>query len=71
MIGEISIGGVYIPSLLVFVCADLILMGLLSRILSLTGFYRLVAHRPLTDVALFLLLLAAVVWLTEGWGLRL
>jgi hypothetical protein len=70
MIGEVSIGGVYIPTLLLLVCAAVVLTGLLSRFLSLVGFYRLVAYRPVTDIALFLLLLAAIVWLTEGWGLR-
>jgi hypothetical protein len=70
MIGEISIDGVYIPSLLVFVCAAVILTGLLARLLSLVGFYRLVVYRPVTDLAIFFLLLAAMVWFTERWGLR-
>jgi hypothetical protein len=70
MIGEVSIGGVYIPTLLLLGCAAVILTGLVSRLLSLVGFYRLVAYRPVTDIALFLLMLAAIVWLTEGWGLR-
>jgi hypothetical protein len=70
MIGEVSIGGVYIPSLLLFASAAMIFTALLSRFLSLVGFYRLVVYRPVADIALFLLLLAAIVWLTEGWGLR-
>jgi hypothetical protein len=70
MIGEISVGGVYIPALLVFVCAAVILTGLLSRLLSLVGFYQLVVYRPVTDLAIFFLLLAAMVWFTERWGLR-
>src|SRR5215472_3478416 len=55
MIGEISVDGVYIPSLLVFVCVAVIATGLLSRLLSLVGFYRLVVHRPVTDLAIFFL----------------
>ena len=70
MIGEVSIGGVYVPSLLLCACAALILTPLLSRLLSLVGFYKWVLYRPVTDVALFLLLLAALVRLTESWGLR-
>ena len=70
MIGEVSIGGVYIPSLLLLVCAAVVLTGLLSRLLLGVGFYRLVAYRPLTDIALLLLLLAAITWLTARWGLR-
>lgn len=69
MIGEISIGGVYIPSLLLLVFAAVLLTALLSRFLSAVGFYRLVAYRPLTDIAFFLLLLAAIAWLTARWGL--
>jgi hypothetical protein len=70
MIGEVSIDGVYIPSLLLLVLAAVALTALLSRLLSVVGFSRLMVHRPLTDIALFLLLLAAIVWLTERWGLR-
>ena len=70
MIGEGSIGGGYFPSLLLFAAAAAVLTGLLSRLLSLVGFYRLVVYRQVTDIALFFLLLAAIVWLTEGWGLR-
>jgi hypothetical protein len=71
MIGEISVGGVFIPSLLLFACVAVILSTLLSRLLSLLGFYRLVVYRPLTDVAVFLLVLGVIVWLTEHWGLRM
>jgi uncharacterized protein DUF1656 len=70
MISEVSIGGVYVPSLLLFACAVVILTAGLSRLLSLIGFYRLVANRPVTDISIFVLLLAAIVCLTEGWGLR-
>jgi hypothetical protein len=70
MIGEISIGGVYIPSLLLLVIAAVVLTALLSRLLSASGFYRFVAYRPLTDIAFFTLLLAAIAWITSGWGLH-
>ena len=71
MIGEVSIGGVYVPSLLLFACAAVILTAVLPRLLSLVGFYRLVANRPVTDISFFLLLLAAIAWVTKAWGLRL
>jgi hypothetical protein len=71
MIGEISIGGVYIPSLLLLVLVAVVLTVLLSRFLSAIGVYQLVAYRPLADIAFFLLLLAAVVWITGRWGLRI
>jgi hypothetical protein len=71
MIGEISIGGVYVPSLLLLVLPAVVLTALLSRFLSAVGFYRLVAYRLLIDIAFFLLLLAAIARLTERWGLRI
>jgi len=70
MIGEVSVDGVYIPSLLLFVSVAVIVTGLVSRLLSLVGFYRIVVYRPITDIAIFVLLLAAIVWFTELWGLR-
>ncbi|MDB6100896.1 MAG: hypothetical protein JWO52_895 [Gammaproteobacteria bacterium] len=70
MIGDISIGGVYIPSLLLLVLVAVVLTALLSRFLAAVGFYRLVAYRSLTDIAFFLLLLAAAVWISGSWGLR-
>jgi hypothetical protein len=70
MIGEISIGGVYIPSLLLLVLVAVVLVISLSRFLAAVGFYRLVVYRPLADSALFLLLLAAIAWITGRWGLR-
>jgi len=70
MIGEISVDGVYIPALLVFACAAVVFAGLLSRLLSLVGFYRLVVYRPVTDIALFFLILSAIVWFTQRFGLH-
>jgi hypothetical protein len=68
LIGEISIGGVYIPSLLLLVLVAVVLMAPLSRLLSAVGFYRLVAYRPLTDIAFFLVLLGTIAWITARWG---
>lgn len=68
MIGEISVDGVYVPALLAFTGAAVILTGLLSRLLSLAGFYRLVVYRPITDIAIFFVLLGTIVWLTADWG---
>jgi hypothetical protein len=70
MIGEVSIGGVYLPALLVLALLALALTGVLSRLFQLIGFYRLVAYRPLVDVALFLLLLGLLALLTAPLGLH-
>jgi hypothetical protein len=55
---------------LLLVVAAVVLTALLSRLLSEVGFYRLVAYRPLADIAFFLLLLGAIAWITVRWGLR-
>ena len=70
MIGEISIGGVYIPSLLFLALAAVVLAALLSRLLSALGFYQLVAFRPLADIAFFLILLGAIACITGCCGPR-
>jgi hypothetical protein len=69
MIGEVSIGGVYFPPLLLIGTIALILTGAASWMLNLAGLYRLVAYRPLADIALFVLLLGALVLLFEA-GLK-
>jgi protein AaeX len=61
MIGEISIGGVYVPSLLIWGLVALALNLVLRRLLAAIGFYRLVWHRALFDLALFIIVLAGVV----------
>jgi hypothetical protein len=70
MIGEVSLFGVYVPALLLLGLAALVLAGLLSRLLQLTGFYRLIAYRPLVDLCLFTLILGLIVLLTEPLGPR-
>jgi hypothetical protein len=66
MIGEISIGGVYVPSLLLWALIAFVLNVGLRRILAVTGFYRLVWHRALFDTALFVILLACVVGVSSS-----
>jgi hypothetical protein len=61
MIGEVSIGGVFVPSLLIWALIAFVLNAGLRRLLYAAGFYRLVWHRPLFDTALYVILLAGVV----------
>jgi hypothetical protein len=61
MIGEISFGGVYVPSLLLWGTFAFALNFALRRILAATGFYRFVWHRALFDLATFVILLGCVV----------
>jgi hypothetical protein len=64
MTGEISIGGVYLPSILLLAIAALVLTGLVTRLLNLIGAYRAVAYRPLVDLALYILILGLLALLT-------
>jgi len=68
MTGEISIGGVYLPALLLLGLAALVLTGLLSRLLAWLAFYRFIAYRPLVDIALFVLILGLLAYLTGQHG---
>ena len=60
MIGEIDIGGVFAPVLLIWAVIALVISLPLRRLLELVGFYRLVWHRGLFDIALVVLLWSAV-----------
>ena len=68
MIGELSVGGVFVPAILVLAVIALALTGLLGRLLALAGAYRGLAFRPLVDICLFSLLLGLLVRLSTGWG---
>jgi len=61
MMHDVVIGGVYLPALLMLGVVALILTGLLTRLINLTGGYRFVVYRPLVDVALFVIILGLLV----------
>jgi len=61
--GEMSIGGVFVPSLLVWALIAFALNLVLRRVLYAARFYRFVWHRALFDAATFVILLAGVVTL--------
>jgi Protein of unknown function (DUF1656) len=67
MIGEIDVYGVFVPALLVWGIVALVLAAVLRTGLARVGFYRLVWHRPLVDLSLFVIILAAVVALLPHW----
>lgn len=68
MIGEVAIGGVLVPPLLLLAILALAATMLLTRLLALVGFYRVVAWRPLVDVALYFLVLGLIVAVTASHG---
>ena len=67
MIGEVDIYGVFVPILLVWGLIALAITAVLRRVLSYIGFYRLVWHRPLVDLSLLILIMAAVSAVLPGW----
>lgn len=68
MIAEIDLYGVFISNLLPCVLLAMLLTALLRRLLLLAGAYRFVWHRPLFDLALFVLLLGGIVALASRWS---
>jgi hypothetical protein len=67
MIGEVNVDGVFVPILLVWGVIALVLTAALRRVLASIGFYRLVWHRPLVDLSLLVIILAAVVAVAPRW----
>ncbi|GGP26640.1 DUF1656 domain-containing protein [Silvimonas amylolytica] len=61
MSGEIDIYGVYIPSLLAWMVIAFFVTGGLRFALARIGFYKLVWHRSLFNLALYVLVLGATV----------
>ena len=64
---EMSLGGgVLFPALLAWTAIAVLVTALLRRALAATGFYRLVWHRPLFDLALGIIVLGATVALATS-----
>jgi hypothetical protein len=60
MIEEISIGGVFVPVLLLWAVLAIAPLIVARRVLAGWGFYRLVWHRALFDIALYVVILGAL-----------
>ena len=72
MVHNFVIGGVIISPLIPELAIAILLTALLSLLLMRLGFYRLVWHRPLVELALFCVILGGIVALTPDgspvWG---
>jgi len=66
MPGEFSIYGVFIPSLLVWMFAAFLITSGARVVLTRVGFYRLVWHRSLFNLALYAIILGGVVALAPS-----
>ena len=60
MIGEFDIYGVYFPAFAIFAAIAFVLQLAIRRLLEASGLYRFFWHRALFDVAIYVILLAAV-----------
>jgi protein AaeX len=60
VIGEFDIYGVYFPVFVVFAAVAFLIQLALKRLLDAVGFYRFVWHRPLFDLAIYVILLGVV-----------
>jgi hypothetical protein len=70
MTGELSVGGVFVPTLLLLFLAAMLATGLIVRLLGPSGFYRFFAYRALVDLCLFVLVLGGVVFLATNFGFQ-
>jgi hypothetical protein len=68
MNGEIAIGGVYMPTILLLAVIASVLTMLLLRLVDLAGLYRFVAYRALVDLCLYIMVLGALSLLAPHIG---
>lgn len=61
MTGELDLYGVFVPSLGAWMLLAFLISLAVRRVLARVGFYRLVWHRPLFDLSLYVVLLGGVV----------
>lgn len=66
MIQEIDIYGVFLPSLLAWMVLAYSITTLIRRLLSVSGVYTYVWHRPLFDIAIYVIVLGAVVMIAKA-----
>lgn len=64
MIGEVSLYGIYVPWLLLLALLSLVVSRAVSYALARIGFYRWVWHPALFDVALYVIVLGGVVFIS-------
>ncbi|VVE90453.1 DUF1656 domain-containing protein [Pandoraea bronchicola] len=61
MSGEIDIYGVFVPTLLALMVVAFVVTGALRFVLARIGFYRLVWHRSLFNLAVYIIALGGIV----------
>lgn len=71
MTGEVALGGVFVPTLLLLGLAALALSWGVTRLIGAFGLYRFVAYRAAVDLSIFVLLLGALAVFLPSFGIRL
>lgn len=71
MTGEIVLGGVFVPTLLLLAFIALVLSWGLSRLIGALGLYRFLAYRAAVDLSLFVLVLGGLALLVPALGIHL
>ncbi|ODP34355.1 DUF1656 domain-containing protein [Pandoraea sp. ISTKB] len=66
MSGEIDIYGVFVPTLLALMIVAFVLTGALRFVLARIGFYKLVWHRSLFNLAVYIIALGGIVALARA-----
>jgi uncharacterized protein YebE (UPF0316 family) len=61
MIGEIDVFGVFVPAILVLMFVAYVIGLVIRAALARTGFYRLVWHRSIFDLGIYVVVLGLVV----------
>ena len=68
MTGELDIGGVFVPTLLLWALLALAISALVRKVLAVVGAYRFVWHPALFDLALFVIVWASLPALAARFG---
>ena len=62
MTGEVSIAGVFVPTLMLLAILAALVTMAVTRLANLVGLYRFVTYRALVDLCLFILVLGLFAW---------
>lgn len=71
MTGEIAIGGVYMPTLLLLGVVALGLSWAITRLFAAFGLYRFLIYRAAVDLSIFVLTFGALAFLVPDVGIHL
>jgi hypothetical protein len=70
MTGEVALGGVFMPTLLLLAVIALVVSWGVTRLIGAFGLYRFFAYRAIVDLSIFILVLAGLGLLLPNLGIR-